>query len=149
MTGPDQTLTRFAPTKDGVFGRLGPWTTVEEEWQNNTPFVSCVPAASYLCKRVDSPKFGDTFELVDVPGRTHVLLHALNTEEGTQGCIGLAVRLGVLHVRDEDSREMVWKLAGLSSRVAFKAWMRSMVGIDEFTLHIVGWEGESYEQLLR
>lgn len=144
MTGPDQTLTRFAPTKDGVFGRLGPWQTVEEEWQNNRPFISCIPAASYLCKRVQSPKFGNTFEVMNVPGRTHVLFHALNTEEGTQGCIGLGVKLGVLRVKDEDSGEKVWKLAALSSRVAFKAWLVSMEGIDEFTLHVVGWEGEDY-----
>ena len=138
------TLTRFAPTKDGVFGRMGPWTTVEEEWQNNLPFISCIPAASYLCKRVDSPKFGDTFEITNVPGRTLVLFHALNTEEGTQGCVGVTTRLGVMRVKDEDTRLKVWKLAGLSSRVAFKAWMASMEGIDEFTLHVVGWEGETY-----
>ncbi len=144
MKGPDQTLTRFAPTKDGVFGRLGPWQTVEEEWLNNRPNISCIPAASYTCKRVNSPKFGITFEVMDVPGRTHILLHPLNTEEGSRGCIGMGVRLGVLKVTDEDSGEKVWKLAALSSRVAFEAWMDSMEGIDEFTLHIVGWEGEDY-----
>lgn len=144
MKGPDQTLTRFAPTIDGVFGRLGQWHTAEEEWQNNRPNISCVPADSYLCKRVNSPKFGITFEVTNVPGRTHILFHPLNTEEGSRGCIGIGVKLGVLKVTDEDSGEKVHKLAIKSSRVAFEAWMDSMEGIDEFTLHIVGWEGEDY-----
>lgn len=137
----DQWLTRFAKTPDGVFGRLGPWTTVEEEWQDNLPFISCIPADTYICKRVQSPKFGNTFEVMDVPGRTHVLFHALNTEEGTQGCIGVTRRLGVLRVRDEDSRQMVHKLAGLSSRVAFKAWLATMEGVDTFRLHVVDYDG--------
>ncbi len=145
MRGPDQTLTRFAPTKDGCFGRMGPWTTVEEEWQNNRPFVSCIPAGDYLCKRVDSPKFGDTFEVTDVEGRTHILFHVFNTEEGSLGCIGLGTHLGVLRVTDEDTGEKVWKLAALSSGVAIKSWLRSMEAFDEFMLHIVGWEGEDYE----
>lgn len=143
----EQTLTRFAPTKDGVFGRMGPWQTVEEEWQNNLPSISCIPASppeGYICKRVQSPKFGNTFEVTNVPGRSHILFHALNTEEGTRGCIGLGVRLGVLRVTDEDSGEKVYKLAGLSSRVAMDAWLQTMEGIDEFTLHVVGWEGEDY-----
>lgn len=140
-------LTRFAYTKDGTFGRMGPWTTVEEEWHDNRPFISCIPAATYICRRVDSPKFGDTFEVMDVPGRTHVLFHALNTEEGTMGCIGVTVRLGVMRVTDEDSGVKVHKLAGLSSRVAMKAWLATLEGIDEFTLHIVDYEEPEQPEL--
>jgi hypothetical protein len=130
-----------------VFGRLGPWTTVEEEWQDNRPFISCIPASppeGYLCKRVQSPKFGNTFEVTSVPGRTHILFHVFNTEEGSLGCIGMGVRLGVLRVTDEDSGEKVWKLAATSSGVAIKSWLKSMEEFDEFMLHIVGWEGEDY-----
>ncbi len=139
------TLTRFAPTKDGVFGRLGRWTTVEEEWQDNQPRISCIPAASYRCIRAFFHRGGyPCFEVMDVPGRTLIKFHRANTEEDLLGCIGLGMRLGVLRVRDEDSGEMVHKLAALSSRRAFNAWMASMDGVDEFTLHIVGWDGEPY-----
>lgn len=146
MPGPDITLTRFAPTKDGVFGRMGPWQTVEEEWQNNLPRISCIPAGSYKCVRTTFHRGGyPCFEVTGVPGRSLIKFHRANTEEDLLGCIGIGVRLGVLRVKDEDSDQMTYKLAALSSRVAFDSWMDTMEGIDEFTLHVVGWDGEDYE----
>ena len=50
--------------------------TLENPWRDNTPNISCIPIGTYLCKRVDSPKFGDTFEVSDVSGRTHILFHS-------------------------------------------------------------------------
>ena len=145
MNNPTLTITRFAPTKDGVFGRLGRWTTVEEEWQDNRPRVSCIPSGTYRCVRATFHRGGyPCFEVTDVPGRTFIKFHRANTEEGLLGGIGRGMRLGVLRVRDEDSGKMAYKLAALSSRKAFGAWMASMDGVDEFTLHIVGWEGEPY-----
>ena len=49
--------------------------TLEEAWVRNTPNISCIPPGMYTCRRVDSPKFGDTFEVADVPGRSHILFH--------------------------------------------------------------------------
>lgn len=137
-----RTITRFVgvkanPNKAGTFGRMDDWVTVEEEWQNNQRSISCIPTGSYVCRRVQSPKFGETFEVTDVPGRSHILFHALNTEEGTKGCIGVCKGMGVLEVTDEDSGVRVHKLAGLSSRVAMKEFMDSLDGVDEFILHIV------------
>ena len=140
------TLTRFAPTKDGVFGRLGPWISVEEEWKNNLPRISCIPAGSYRCVRSTFHRGGyPCFEVTGVPGRSLIKFHRANTEEDLLGCIGLGLRLGVLEVTDEDSGARVHKLAALSSRAAFEAWMATMEGVDEFTLDVVGWEGEAYD----
>lgn len=61
--------------------------TMEQPWQDNAEDVSCIPAGRYLCRRVDSPHFGNTFEITDVPGRTHVLLHKGNTLADTRGCV--------------------------------------------------------------
>ncbi len=145
MREKELTLTRFAPTKDGVFGRLGPWTTIEEEWRDNQPRISCIPALTYRCTRAHFHRGGyPCFEVMDVPGRTLIKTHRANTEEDLLGCIGFGMRLGVLRVRDEDSGEMAHKLAALSSKAAHNAWMASMQGVDEFILHIVGWQGESY-----
>lgn len=141
----DQYLTRFAYTPDGTFGRLGRFITVEEEWQNNAPDISCIPCAVYVCQRVQSPKFGNTFEIMDVPDRTHILIHPLNTEEGSRGCVGLGLRLGVLRVKDEDSHQMVHKLAALSSRKAFNAWLATMQGIDRFRLHVVDYQAPAMD----
>jgi hypothetical protein len=138
----DQTLTRFAYTTDGVFGRWGPWTTVEEEWRDNQPRISCIPTGVYRCERTTFHRGGyPTFEICDVPGRTHIKMHRANTEEDLLGCVGLGLNLGVLRVEDEDSRQLAYKLAALASRKAFSAWMESMGDADGFTLHIVDYGG--------
>jgi len=140
----DQWLTRFAYTKDGVFGRWGPYQTIEEEWRDNEPRISCIPTGIYRCERSTFHRGGyPTFEVTGVPGRTLIKIHRANTEEDLQGCIGLGLNLGVLKVKDEDSHQMTHKLAALSSRQAFSAWMASMGDADNFTLHIVDYEPPS------
>lgn len=61
--------------------------TLEDPWKDNARNVSCIPAGDYYCKRVKSPKFGNTFEVSGVPGRTAILFHKGNLEDDTQGCI--------------------------------------------------------------
>jgi len=52
--------------------------TLEREWHLNERNISCIPAGNYQCKRVQSPKFGNTFEVKDVPHRSHILFHKGN-----------------------------------------------------------------------
>lgn len=61
--------------------------TLERPWEDNQPNISCIPRGVYRCRRIRSPKFGVTYEVCDVPGRTHILFHKGNTVEDTQGCI--------------------------------------------------------------
>lgn len=61
--------------------------TLEDPWLENLPFASCIPPGTYSCDRIGSPKFGETFEVTHVPGRTHVLFHKGNTADDTQGCV--------------------------------------------------------------
>lgn len=132
-------LLRAHGTQDGVFGCMGPWTTVEEEDLQNKRNVSCIPVGAYVCRRTFYNRGGyETFEVTDVPDRSDILFHILNTEEDTEGCIGVTSRLGILKVNDEDGRGKVHKLAGLASRKAFKAFMEKWKGVDEFIL-IVEW----------
>ena len=138
-----QTLTRFAPTQDGVFGRLGKFQTIEEEWRDNQPRISCIPTGVYRCVRSMFHRGGyETFEVLDVEDRTLIKFHIANTEEDLLGCIGLGLKLGVLRVKDEDSGQMVHKLAAISSRSAFNAWMEELSDVDEFMLEIVDYAGE-------
>ena len=130
-------LTRFDATKDGTLGRFEQWRTLEEEDQGNRRNVSSIPAGTYIVKRVDSPRFGDTFEITGVPNRSHILFHPLNTEEDTEGCIGVGKRFGVLKVLDEDNGHVAHKLAILRSRDAFKEFMAFFDGVDEWLLEIV------------
>ena len=85
-------LLRVGQSNRGTFGviRYGqiPFVlTLERPWVNNEKDVSCIPAGPYKCRRVRSPKFGDTYEICDVPNRTHVLLHKGNYLYDTQGCV--------------------------------------------------------------
>lgn len=86
---------RFLFRNDGTFGVLvidnfPVCVTLELPWEGNQPRISCIPAGKYQCKRVDSPKFGDTFEICNVPGRTAILFHGANTMNDLLGCVGLA-----------------------------------------------------------
>lgn len=87
--------------RTGTFGVLSQdgvrlCDTVERQWKNNLPNVSCIPAGTYTLKRHQSPKFGQCFALeapslgVTIQGpslRTYCLFHAANKPSELQGCI--------------------------------------------------------------
>jgi len=139
-------LERFLASADGVFGVLTVagyhLFTCEEEDLANRVSVSCIPPGQYALKRTIYVKHGyPTFEVMDVPGRTRILFHPGNTEEDTEGCILVGLSLGVLAVTDEDSGQRRKKLAVLSSRRAFDAFMSKMVGVDEAELIVTHYGG--------
>lgn len=68
--------------------------TLEPPWSNNTVNLSCIPAGTYRCRRVQSPRFGETFEMTDVPGRDHVLFHKGNDVVDTHGCVLVGEEFG-------------------------------------------------------
>ncbi|MCI0551090.1 MAG: DUF5675 family protein [Anaerolineae bacterium] len=86
------TLVRVGTSSKGTFGVLRhgniPFVlTMELPWQDNQSNVSCIPPGRYQCVRVLSPQFGDTFEVLNVPGREHILFHKGNYLRNTKGCI--------------------------------------------------------------
>lgn len=142
----DQYLTRFAYTPMGVFGRWGTFQTIEEVWRNNQPRISCIPTGVYVCERSVFHRGGyPTFEITGVPSRTLIKVHRANTVEDLLGCVGIGLSLGVLRVRDEDSQEMTHKLAALSSRAGFDAWMETLLGINSFRLHVVDYKAPAMD----
>lgn len=85
-------LLRVGQSNRGTFGvlRVGqvPFAlTLERPWEDNAQNVSCIPAGRYRCRNIRSPRFGNTYEVCDVPSRTHVLFHKGNYMYDTQGCI--------------------------------------------------------------
>ena len=91
-------LIRFGSFKDRTVGMLTyndeHFYTVEKPWADNKPNVSCIPTGYYKLVRVDSPKFGEnTWEIADVTGRSHILIHVANTSVDVIGCIGLGMGL--------------------------------------------------------
>jgi len=85
-------IIRMEQTKEGTLGALRIdkilfCDTLEPPWDMNEPFKSSIPTGQYNCFKINSPKFGETFEIMNVPGRNNVLIHAGNIVEDTEGCI--------------------------------------------------------------
>jgi hypothetical protein len=100
--------------------------TIEQPWQANITFVSCIPEGEYACKRYSSPKYPDTWEIVGVPSRTVILFHVGNTKDDFQGCIGVGLGLGVVNS----------KWAVTASGMAFSQFKEYLKGDQEFQLTI-------------
>jgi hypothetical protein len=101
---PDITIKRTHAQPDATFGVLSRddtgyplAVTLEREWDggSNRPSAgdrpgACIPEGTYHCLRVNSPKFGSTFEVVKVPNRSKILFHAGNLADDSRGCILVA-----------------------------------------------------------
>jgi len=69
--------------------------TIELPWKENQRSKSCIPYGEYACELINSPHFGEVYQIKDVPGRTHILMHPGNwagdTEQGyrtdSDGCV--------------------------------------------------------------
>lgn len=75
-------------------------TTMERGWHNNEPTISCIPPGKYSCKRVNSPHFGNTFEVTGVAGRDHILFHKGNWQTDSKGCIIVGSGFGLLNAQE-------------------------------------------------
>jgi len=70
--------------------------TLEPPDQLNQRNISSIPAQQYMCHKIISPKYNETFQIMDVPLRDHVLFHAGNVVEHTRGCVILGQSQGKL-----------------------------------------------------
>jgi len=61
--------------------------TLELPWFENQNQISCIPVGTYKCKRHSSVKFGNVWEICDVPNRDAILIHAGNLPKDTHGCV--------------------------------------------------------------
>jgi hypothetical protein len=106
--------------------------TLERPWMFNKPSVgdvpgSCIPAGTYLCKRVNSPKFGDTFEVTGVTGRSAILFHKGNINDDTRGCILVGEQFEPVKGKD----------GIVASAKGFEEFKTLTAGLNEFELEIV------------
>ena len=124
-------LKRVAYTEHGTFGVLIqhniPFAvTLEKPWIENRVNISCIPTGLYICKRVKSPKFGNTFEVTNIPGRTQILFHKGNLQDDSHGCILIGEQYEFLYD----------KPAILASKKGFKEFLSKTEGLNEFKLLI-------------
>ena len=61
--------------------------TLELPPLDNKVGISSVPLGIYKVKKRISPKFGESFILTDVPGRSYILIHQGNYHTDIRGCI--------------------------------------------------------------
>ena len=99
--------------------------TLERPWKNNERVVSCIPDGSYQGAVQYSPHFKRNLpELLDVPGRDQILIHAGNHVTDSQGCILLGGD------RDVDG-EMI-----LHSRAAVNDLLDRLAAFESFHLEV-------------
>jgi hypothetical protein len=123
------TLTRFAYTPMGTFGSMDvdglTLYTVERQWLNNAPSISCIPEGTYKCvPSLYIRNNYDAIEVTGVPKRTRILMHIGNTQNDSAGCILINSALGWVNG--------MW--AGTGSKNAFNYLMERYN--KEFTLDI-------------
>lgn len=128
----DLTIKRIASRNDGVFGVLLVGNepialTLERPWRNNRRGESCIPAGDYLCKRIKSVKFGNTFEVENVPGRSAILFHKGNVFEDSHGCI---------LVGEQFSAWANGTASIAASAAGFREFLDRTAGTNEFNLSI-------------
>lgn len=60
---------------------------LELPWLDNERSVSCIPAGTYECERINHPKYGHCWLVKDVPGREGILVHIGNYAAGQRGLL--------------------------------------------------------------
>lgn len=106
--------------------------TLELPWKDNRQDVSCIPAGEYLCNRTVRLKVGQTFEILQIPNRSDVLIHKGNNVWESRGCLLLGEQF-------EDSvapngKSIVTSV--LSSGKAYSEFITRLTGQDQFKLVI-------------
>lgn len=125
-------LVRLEDCRYGTFGVLLIHesifcVTLEPPDKDNIQMKSCIPAGIYTCNRVKSPTYGNTFKVVNVPNRTHILFHRGNEIKDTKGCILLAEKFGKLRGNN----------AVLNSGLTFAKFLKVMSNCEIAKLEIV------------
>jgi len=125
-------IIRLEESEFGTFGALKFQkevfcVTLEPPDFENAKNKSSIPAQQYWCHRKVSPKYGETFEVQNVPGRENVLFHAGNVVAHTKGCIIVARSWGILGKQR----------AVLNSGATWTKLMCKLSGYDGFHLTII------------
>lgn len=69
-------------------------STIELPWKNNHPATSCIPEGKYELSKRYTLRFGKHFMLLNVPGRSYILLHPANDAiKELKGCIASVTTL--------------------------------------------------------
>ena len=102
------------------------FVSVERPWANNQHMISCIRPGSYTCKRINSPKHGDCFQVMD-DTRDMIEIHSANLAVQLEGCLAFGMQFG----------EVNGTPAVMNSKQAIEAFMAMQEGLNEFQLRII------------
>jgi len=126
-------LIRVSQIEDGTFGVLLDYNnipfalTLERPWKDNKKGESCIIWGTYICQRIQSPKFGNTFQVLDVPGRSEILFHKGNLKDDSHGCILVGEQFEPLEGRN----------GIIASTKGFEEFLYKTKELDYFLLKII------------
>ena len=108
--------------------------TIELPWKGNARSISCIPEGTYkmskrvsgVVQRTSRNKYQLGWEVVNVEGRTFIMVHIGNIVDNFEGCIGVGYGLGVVQGQ--------WAI--LNSARAFDDFMEEMDKYDDWVLDI-------------
>jgi hypothetical protein len=111
--------------------------TLELPDKSNKRKLSCIPPGIYICKIVDSPKFGGVYEVTNVIGRGDILIHKGNwagdIEKGfktnSNGCILLGEFITVINGQSgcSNSKKMFDKFMGIMNGEDFELTIENKI----------------------
>lgn len=120
--------------------------TIEREWLDNAPFVSCVPLGRYRIVHYSSRKYPEAYALVnedlgvylnkedmhtDSSGRYSILIHSANLASELAGCIAPGIDRGFLNIKGKTG------LGVFQSRTAIEAIYTILSNNDHVFLDIL------------
>ena len=86
------------------------YATIERPWVGNKTNISCIPEGVYECRPFSGSKFKDVWQLMDVPDRSYILIHAGNWAKDVQGCIAVGKALSDQEYMVINSRKAIDEL---------------------------------------
>lgn len=128
------TLSREIQMSDATLGylinssqpRIDKWATMEPPWRDNRRNISSIPAGKYVAKRARFLDF-ETFQILNIPGRSKVYFHPGNYPRDTKGCVLVGKRFAETPEGD---------IMIVLSKQGFDEFMKSMEGKDIFEINI-------------
>lgn len=118
-----QTLGHLTLYKDAI--KLFDCYTLELADKQNQVRISRIPPGSYQVQKRHSKKFGNHFHILDVPGRSFILIHSGNFYTQIKGCILIGNALS--DINQDNERDVV------NSKFTLKQLLKT---VDKFQLKI-------------
>lgn len=73
--------------RNNAGGVVAVFSTIELPYRNNSRNISSIPVGKYQVVKRWSFKYGHHFHILDVVGRSMILIHKGNYYKNTQGCV--------------------------------------------------------------